>query len=202
MSLNRENIIWQSKDGTWNRAFYKFEPVGDTSDPDWDEEWDVEYSDEFDWVSTGHFTEEGAWRSWRGANPGGHTTLEYSRRTAKECAELDEKVWRFNNPLEAVKKDQRALRAKVKKVIVDQGITEGTYVKVYRHPGAHKPTIANWGTGLVHQGALVKQGDWLVIPEGAKQHKVYNTKTGAVDRSVSGISPAVRPTRSRNPYSW
>lgn len=72
MSCNRENIIWQSRDGTWNRAFYECYPVGDRNDPDWDYEWDVEYTDEFDWVSVGHSTEDGAHASWDGSNPGGY----------------------------------------------------------------------------------------------------------------------------------
>lgn len=202
MSLNRENIIWQSKDGTWNRGFYAFEPTGDTSSPDWDEEWDVDYTDEFNWVSTGHATKEAAWNSWHGANPGGHSLLEYSRNTAKECAALDEKVWRFRNPQAALKKDQRALRAKIKKNIVDQEMVAGSYVKITRFPNGHQPTLAHWGTGMSHQGELTQQGDWLVLSEGAHQYKVYNTKTGAVDRHLSGVFKAERPNRSRYTYRW
>ena len=74
MSLNRENMIWQSADGTWNRGFFVVLP-GDTSDPDYDDEWDVDYDQSsFDWVSTGLPTEEAAHRSWHGANPGGSNT--------------------------------------------------------------------------------------------------------------------------------
>lgn len=39
MSFNRENVTWQSADGTWNMAFYVVAWV----DEDGDEEWDVEY---------------------------------------------------------------------------------------------------------------------------------------------------------------
>lgn len=74
MSWHRENVVWPSPDGTWNRGFYASYPTGNVDDEDYDPEWDVEYHDWFDWVSTGHATRDGALRSWRGANPGGSTT--------------------------------------------------------------------------------------------------------------------------------
>lgn len=70
MSVNRENVIWKSRDGTWNRGFYDYYPV-DTHKDDWDYEWDVEYDySRFNWVSTGHATQEAARDSWHGAKPG------------------------------------------------------------------------------------------------------------------------------------
>lgn len=72
MSVNRENVIWKSRDGTWNRGFFDFHNTGDPGDPDWDFEWDVEYDlDRFNWASTGWATENQAYQSWQGANPGG-----------------------------------------------------------------------------------------------------------------------------------
>lgn len=77
MSLNRENVVWQSPDGTWNRGFYDYHH-GDTSDPDYDEEWDVNYDyDRFHWVSSGHRTEDAARASWNGANPGSDGAIVY-----------------------------------------------------------------------------------------------------------------------------
>ena len=76
MSLNRENVIWKSRNGTWSIGFFHCYSVGDTSDPDYDPEWDVEYDyDTFDWASTGHPTEDAAYKAWDGANPGGYTVL-------------------------------------------------------------------------------------------------------------------------------
>lgn len=70
MSVHRENVTWKSRDGTWNRGFYDYYSVNRDSE-DWDYEWDVEYNyDTFNWVSTGHATEEAANDAWRGANPG------------------------------------------------------------------------------------------------------------------------------------
>ena len=86
MSFNRENVVWQSEDGTWNRGFYEVVWTGD------DPEWDVEYGSDFEWVSTGHATEEAACNSWDGANPGGHWSVDYTPETAAECARYDEKA--------------------------------------------------------------------------------------------------------------
>lgn len=78
MSVNRENVVWQSEDGTWSRGFYDYYDTKSHDDEDYDFEWDVDYHyDSFRWVSAGHSTEEQARRSWDGANPGGSETVEY-----------------------------------------------------------------------------------------------------------------------------
>lgn len=91
MSCNRENVIWQSKDGTWNRGFYECFDVGDPCDEDWDYEWDVEYGDGFEWLSLGHATEQAAHESWDGSNPGGYDRCEYAGYPA-ESARYDAKA--------------------------------------------------------------------------------------------------------------
>ncbi|KQO98820.1 hypothetical protein [Leifsonia sp. Leaf264] len=83
MSFNRENVIWQSPDGTWNRGFYTANTHDAYDDEDYDPEWDVDYEwSSFQWVSTGHPSQEAAHDAWRGSNPGGHNvvydTLEIS----------------------------------------------------------------------------------------------------------------------------
>jgi hypothetical protein len=52
----------------------------------------VEYTDDFNWVSTGHATKEAADRAWTGANPGGGTQVEYSAANAKTCDAYDAKA--------------------------------------------------------------------------------------------------------------
>lgn len=94
MGVNRENVVWQSEDGTWNRAFWDFYPVNQ-DDEDWDYEWDVEYTDEFNWVSTGHTTLEAALASWTGSNPYGHDEVAYTPETAARCTRLDAKARAF-----------------------------------------------------------------------------------------------------------
>lgn len=88
MSLNRKNITWQSANGTWSLGFYAYHHVNQDSD-DFDPEWDVDYEDEFNWVSTGHATSEAADDSRRDPNPGGVEYLEYTPANAPECAALD-----------------------------------------------------------------------------------------------------------------
>ena len=78
MSCNRENVVWQRRDGTWCIGFYDYYPTGDTSSEDWDYEWDVEYTDDFMWAREGLASEQAAIDSWDGANPGSHTIYTYS----------------------------------------------------------------------------------------------------------------------------
>lgn len=84
MSLNRENVIWQSADGTWNRGFFVVHVHGP------DHEWDVDYDmGAFEWVTTGHPTEEAARAAWDGANPGSSDIVAHDEQTAGECATYD-----------------------------------------------------------------------------------------------------------------
>lgn len=83
MSFNRENVVWQSADGTWGRGFYESYSVGSYDDDDYDPEWDVDYDyDTFAWVSVGHATEEAARASWDGANPGTSHTVPFGESGA------------------------------------------------------------------------------------------------------------------------
>lgn len=91
MSLNRENVIWQSEDGTWNRGFYDFHYVGER-DEDFDEEWDVEYTEKLSWVSTGHASRQLADSSWRGPNPGGSSEISYSEENREYIEELEDEA--------------------------------------------------------------------------------------------------------------
>lgn len=80
MSVHRENVTWQSKDGKWNIGFWDFYDTKDCSDPDYDYEWDVEYhNDRFWFVSQGHSTPEAAYEAYcrYHANPGGTLIVPY-----------------------------------------------------------------------------------------------------------------------------
>lgn len=92
MSFNRDNVTWQSPDGTWNLGFYTVhEGMVYGDDEDYDPEWDVDYDYEsFEWVTTGHATENAARAAWKGANPGCTTIVTYSAESAERVAELDE----------------------------------------------------------------------------------------------------------------
>jgi hypothetical protein len=89
MSFNRKNIVWQSHDGTWNRAFYEPYYINEDSQNFCPED-DVDYHNRFDWVSTGHATADDAVNAWDGANPGGHWTIGYGDPEYNAmCDELD-----------------------------------------------------------------------------------------------------------------
>jgi hypothetical protein len=89
MSCNRENVTWQSKDGTWSNGHFDFYNVNEY-DEDFDYEWDVEYEfDRFHWVSTGHATPEAAENAWRGSNPGQFIRYERKRGNCKACDRYD-----------------------------------------------------------------------------------------------------------------
>lgn len=107
MSCNRENVIWQSENGTWNRAFYAYYDVNTDSD-DFDYEWDVEYTDDFNWVVTGLASEDAADNAWSGANPGGYSVIAFSPDTARTCAQLDAKASAFKEREKAERAKYRA----------------------------------------------------------------------------------------------
>lgn len=179
MSFHRENITWQSKSGLWSRAFYDFYEVGDRHSEDHDPEWDVEYTNDFNWVSTGHATEQRAFDSWKGANPGGTSILAYSPANAADCDALDERAWRFLNPVEAKRKDTRVSRAAAKALFASRTVGEGTSVVVL--------FLASGDYDLTRTGTLIARGDWLSIAGGDKVHRVYNMKTAALAPDVLSV---------------
>lgn len=90
MSFHRENIVWQSADGTWNRGFYQVIPAFNTGDDDYDPEWDDDYDfNRFEWVRTGLRSEDAADAAWEGANPGGYDTIAYGADTDATVRNLD-----------------------------------------------------------------------------------------------------------------
>jgi hypothetical protein len=79
MSKNRENVIWQSPDGSWNRGFFDYVVTGP------DDEWDVEYDHRsFNWAATGLPSEQAAREAWHGANPGGYQRVPWSESNRSE----------------------------------------------------------------------------------------------------------------------
>lgn len=88
MSFNRENVIWQSANGLWNRGFFTCTENWWMDDPD--PEWDVEYdTTTFEWAATGLASEDKAVDVWDGPNPGGWTTYEYATGTREQCNRFD-----------------------------------------------------------------------------------------------------------------
>lgn len=108
MSFNRENVEWQSKDGTWNLGFFEVVWEGSEEDGE-DPEWDVEYDmSAFEWVTTGHPTQQAASRAWTGSNPGCSTVVPYSPDTAEACDRYDRMATDLRNRRLAAPKVARA----------------------------------------------------------------------------------------------
>lgn len=91
MSFNRRVVIWQSESGLWNIAGYDFYYTNN-DDEDFDPEWDVEYTDDFNFVSDGHRTQEDADNAWEGANYGGAEIYEHGPENKSYCDVLDLKA--------------------------------------------------------------------------------------------------------------
>lgn len=92
MSKNRENVTWQSKDGSWNIGFYDYHEVRGDDDDEYDAEWDVEYTDDFHWVSAGHPSAASAERAWTGASPGGGERVSYDEASKEKSEYYDDQA--------------------------------------------------------------------------------------------------------------
>jgi len=93
MSKNREHVTWQSEDGSWSIGFYdNYSSPGYGEDDDFDEEWDVDYTGDFHWVSAGHNSPESAANAWRGANPGGGSVVAYKANERSSIRDFDDKA--------------------------------------------------------------------------------------------------------------
>jgi hypothetical protein len=93
MSKNRENVIWQSRDGTWNRGFFDYVVTGP------DDEWDVEYDHQtFNWVATDLPSENAAREAWHGANPGGYQRVPWDEKNHAEIERYEKMAAAFKKP--------------------------------------------------------------------------------------------------------
>jgi len=99
MSLNRENVVWETESGRWRCGHFDFYEVGDPFSEDFDPEWDVEYTDDFRWVSDEHDNAADAYEAYPGPNPGG-TTIVPRELDLDACRRYDamakalEEAWR------------------------------------------------------------------------------------------------------------
>lgn len=98
MSKSRENVCWQSREGTWSVGFYDFDYTSDEQDPDFDDEWDVDFHDRFRWASTGYASLDDATDASDAlgeANPGGGMIVRWSEQAADQIAELDRRARQY-----------------------------------------------------------------------------------------------------------
>lgn len=188
MSKNHENVSWQSKDKTWSIGFYNQTRHGNESDG-FDPEWDVDYDFEsFEFVSTGHATNEAARNSWHGPNPGTGETVPYTGKDAKEIANYERMALWFKNPelrIEAEKKEAaKQKREHVKKL--KAAFDENNDFKGRRVNLTIKMDDQPWtrmGMTQTHTGNLSLEGDWLMLGK----MKVKNMKTGRLNGKIHEI---------------
>lgn len=194
MSYNWENVVWQTKDGRWGIGFFDRISYTDSWDnEDYDSEWDDEFDHSvFVHASTGHPTQESAYATWRGANPGHHTVYEYSRGTAKEIAEFEDMARACNDSKYAKERKERlakeAYKNRRKQVIAHLRSKDNE-----PRPGMYYLNIAKGsklnpydGVQEILTARLEQDGDWLVCQRPVrlksgktvyKAYKAWNTKT-------------------------
>lgn len=188
MSFNHDNVLWQSKDGSWNRGFFSVERVdGD--------EWDAIYDfSTFEWASTGHLTEDSANDSWRGVNPGMVEVVPFSKRSAEEIANYDRMAAWCKDPELKVAYD-KAQAAKLNRVrraaLVEQCKTFYPGVRVRVRIKRTKNVGEFTGAYSSVEGFITKVGDWLVVDG----QNVFNVRTNRMNLYIS----EVREVRN---YRW
>lgn len=188
MSFNRENIIWQSEDGTWSFGFYKVMWTGE------DPEWDVDYDyDRFEWVSTGHRSESEAASSWKGANPGGCDVLPSGASTKAERAHLDNMAEALQHPERARVRELREMKSRVRKhrrqlrEFFDSNDLNGVTVHVELAEG-DDPT-AKFGA-FTHIDGVAHDVDGSIVVDGVT---IFSKKTRRVHPHLHKVS--IEPRR-------
>lgn len=192
MSYHWENVIWQSKDGSWNRGFYKrisMAPMGGHYDEEYDSEWDDDFDfGTFDYAKTG-FPSETAAANWQpGANPGGFEVVPY-RGNSKECKALDQLAFFHKFPAEKAKFERKELlrknREHFKKLAEEWdperiGGASRSMRTVRVTLKSDERAYDHFGAQTILEGSFKKNGDWLEV-EG---RRIYNTKTSKFEKHV------------------
>lgn len=89
MSFHRENVIWESKGGKYYRGFFATLWVGSEADG-YDPEWDVDYDyDNFNNIAGPFYSQQEAYDSWQGANPGSYEVAPYIKENAELINQYD-----------------------------------------------------------------------------------------------------------------
>lgn len=206
MSYHWENVVWQSKDGSWSRGFFhrisRSDSPNSWGDEDYDSEWDDDFDfDSFDHVRTGFPTAKAA-QSWQpGANPGGCDEIPYAGNS-KESKGLDQLAHWFKYPEEKKKHDRKELLRKnrehfkalavewspeaMRRSLADRFDTLQVSLK------GDERAFDRLGFQTIVTGGLVQDGDWLKI-EGKR---IYNLKTDKFEKHVHKLEryrPVSRP---------
>lgn len=200
MSYHWENVIWQSKDGSWNRGFYERISMGSSrwDDENYDSEWDDDFNFEsFDYLKTGFRSEEDA-ANWKPTgNPGSFSLMAYAGNS-KECKALDQLAYWVKHPEEKKKHDRLELLRKnrehfkklqetwtpeeIRRALSSrfslQAEVKGDE-RAYDYLGRHSSV----------RGAFYQEGDWLML--GGK--RIYNLKTDKFEKHIHKLERYTAP---------
>ena len=203
MSYHWENTIWQSKDGSWNRGFFKRISMAGSpngwEDEDYDSEWDDDFDySSFDYLQTGFRSLEEAQRWEPGANPGGWAEIPYAGNS-KECKLLDQLAHWHRYPEEKAKHERRELLRKnrehfkkLQEVWTPEAIRAAAadhFLKLTATIKGNESAFEIYGSSISATGRLIKKGDWLEI-EGKR---IYNLKTDKFEKHVHKLERYTAP---------
>lgn len=203
MSDHWENVIWESKDGSWNRGY--FERINAESTKESPEE-GAEPSDEFDFstfasVKTGFATEALAYAWMPFGNPRGAITYHY-KGNSTICKDLDRMAFYFGNPESRARRERSVhnrLRREHFRALENQwaelGGLEGKRVTVVI---CDDDRVYDFG-GESYSGYVKRRGDWLTV----ENKRVFNTRTGHFHWRISSVmeAPIKRGARRDNVHS-
>lgn len=198
MSVNRENVVWQSKDGSWNRGFFAFENINENSE-DFDYEWDVEYDYEhFWWASTGHRTETQATNSWRGANPSIREVSHYSDDSKEDNDNYDRMAEWLKNPAAEAKfiKEETIRKNKIhfeNLVELMDEMRNFVGLEVYVSVAQDDESIhSGLGSFYEYVGRMVEEDDKVGVRDKGIFHELYNKETKTFIKKVRTIEERKR----------
>jgi len=200
MSYHWENVIWQSKDGSWNRGYYKRISMASTGgyyDEEYDSEWDDDFDfTGFDYLQTGFRSENDADRYQPHGNPGGATEVYPYKGNSKECKRLDQLAFFHKFPAEKVKFERKELlrknREHFKKLAEEWhaervGEASRNMRKVRVTLKSDERAYDYFGAQLILEGNFRKNGDWLEV-EG---RRIYNMETNKFEKHVHKLEEVV-----------
>lgn len=211
MSYHWKNVIWQSKDGSWNRGFYHRISMGgfpsSWKDGDYDSEWDDEFDESsFDYARTGFRSEQDAFNWEPSGNPGGAYTIAY-RGNSKECKELDQLAFFHAHPEEKTKHERREFLRKNRehfKALQTEWTPEkiraiGRFDTMVATVKGDDKAYSGYGMNYDLRGVPVVEGDWLKL-EGKP---IYNLKTDKFHKRVHSFGrPAPVRRAAYGRYGW
>lgn len=185
MSVNWDNVVWQSKDKTWNLGMYAREAVNEESS-DYDSEWDTDYDfSSFDHAFMGYPSPEAARAAWFGPNPGLTTVISYSKGESENLDRMAQFCLHPELKVAAQKKEDARLKREHQKAL-KQDFAENNNFRNANVSVCIKKDSQSWtrlGISNTYTGYLIQQGDWLTIDG----QKVINTVNGRLNPKLYSI---------------